>query len=52
MSLCIVCHNRPAQIPDRDKPGRPIKRICRECHVKRLQGDLKQIMAQNVPHGR
>lgn len=41
---CILCHEREATVPDRDRPGRPIKRVCRECHVKRLQDDLRRVL--------
>ena len=41
--LCEVCHARPAVLPDRERMGRPIKRICRECQSDRLTGDLKKI---------
>jgi hypothetical protein len=41
---CVICHEREARVPDRDRPGRPIKRVCRECHAERLIGDLKVIM--------
>ena len=42
--LCIICHVNPAQVPDRERMGRPIKRVCRECHRDRLVGDLQRIM--------
>jgi hypothetical protein len=42
--VCVVCRERPPVVPDRDRPGRPIKRVCRECHVARLQQDLKHIL--------
>ena len=41
---CEVCGERPAAVPDRNRMGRPIKRICRECHAARLRGDLAWIM--------
>lgn len=40
---CIVCRTRPAQVPDRERLGRPIKRVCRECHAARLRGDAKKV---------
>lgn len=43
VKLCILCHQRPAVVPDRDQMGRPIKRVCRECHAARLRGDLVEI---------
>lgn len=45
MKKCNVCRVREAQVPDREQPGRPIKRICRQCHADRLIGDLKRILA-------
>ena len=38
--LCIVCHKRPPEVPDRLQMGRPIKRVCLECHRERLEMDL------------
>lgn len=37
---CVLCHVNEAQVPDRERMGRPIKRVCRACHVDRLKGDL------------
>jgi len=37
---CIVCRVNPPTVPDRGKMGKPIKRICLQCHAKRLLGDL------------
>lgn len=42
--LCELCRERNAEVPDRNRQGRPIKRICRPCHRKRLEGDLDRIM--------
>lgn len=41
---CEVCGERPAAVPDRNRIGRPIKRICRECHAARLRGDLRKVL--------
>lgn len=41
--LCIVCRTRPAEVPDRNAMGYPIKKVCRQCHGDRLQGDLKRV---------
>lgn len=41
---CVVCHEREAQVPDRERMGRPVKRVCRECHTERLRGDLRRGM--------
>lgn len=40
---CIICGTNPATIPDRNVPGRPIKRICSRCHGLRLAGDFVEI---------
>jgi hypothetical protein len=42
--LCEICDERPAAVPDRERMGRPIKRVCRECHAQRLAGDMREIM--------
>ena len=42
--LCVVCRVRPPEVPDRERMGRPIKRVCRQCHGKRLHGDMDAIM--------
>lgn len=42
--LCIVCGERPREVPDRNKQfGRPIERVCRQCHAHRLAGDLRYV---------
>ncbi len=41
---CIICHEKEATVPDRNRPGRPIKRVCSDCHSDRLRGDLKVIL--------
>jgi hypothetical protein len=45
--LCELCHARRAAIPDRNRMGRPIKRICRECHAVRLRADLLKVLEVN-----
>lgn len=40
----IVCKEREAEVPDRNKMGSLKKRVCRECHAERLKGDLKHIL--------
>lgn len=42
--MCILCGKNPAELPDRNAPGRPIKKICRECHAERLRRDLEYIV--------
>ncbi len=44
MGLCVLCRVRPAAVPDRERIGRPVKRVCRECHAERLRGDIEKIM--------
>ena len=44
MTDCIICRKNPAEVPDREQMGRPIKRVCKKCHAARLTGDLKYIM--------
>ncbi len=41
--LCEVCHVKPATVPDRERMGRPINRVCSGCHSDRLRGDWKVI---------
>ena len=41
--LCIICRSNPAELPDRNRMGRPIKRVCRQCHRNRLYDDLRNI---------
>jgi hypothetical protein len=48
MSLCVVCRARVATVPDRNKPGRLINRLCSACHGQRLSGDLKRIVTLAV----
>ena len=47
MKLCKLCHKEPAEVPDRERMGRPIKRVCRKCHADRLGGDLAVILAEH-----
>lgn len=47
MKKCILCLRREATVPDREREGRPIKRICSECHKARLLGDIKRVLAYN-----
>ena len=41
---CELCGVEPAAVPDRNRMGRPIKRICSKCHAARLRGDLRYVM--------
>jgi len=40
---CRLCKKNEATIPDRDTPWRQTPDICRECHGKRLLGDLRAV---------
>lgn len=42
---CVLCLRRPAEVPDRERMGKPVKRVCGECHKKRLLDDIKSILA-------
>lgn len=44
--MCELCKAMPATVPDRNRPGRLINRVCAGCHSKRLQGDLQRILDQ------
>ena len=48
--MCIVCHKRPPAVPDRNVMGRPIKRVCLECHGERLRMDLLSGLARMQPN--
>jgi hypothetical protein len=42
--LCMVCHTRPAEVPDREAMGRPIKKVCGQCHGGRLALDVVAVI--------
>ena len=42
--MCEICGEKPASVPDRERMGRLINRVCLSCHALRLAGDMKQIM--------
>ena len=42
--LCEICGDLPATVPDRERIGRPINRVCSRCHRLRLAGDLELIL--------
>lgn len=47
---CNLCGLAPAEIPDRDRvPPRQTPEICRDCHAKRLRGDLVQVLTRYAP---
>lgn len=31
--LCVRCGKNKAEVPDNTRMGRPILRVCRECHM-------------------
>lgn len=41
---CEICGKNPATVPDRERMGRLVDRICERCHGLRLKGDLRKIM--------
>ena len=44
MPLCRQCKTSKAIFPDRNATGRPLKRICRDCHRQDLCADLRHIL--------
>lgn len=44
MPTCKLCGQRPATVPDRERPS-PRKSVCSECHSARLRGDLHTVLA-------
>jgi len=42
--LCEICGEKPATVPDRERMGRLINRLCGECHGMRLRGDMRRIL--------
>ena len=42
--LCEVCRKNWASVPDRNRMGRPINRICTACHQDRLKEDIGNIL--------
>jgi hypothetical protein len=42
--LCEICGEKPATVPDRERIGRLINRVCSSCHGLRLAGDMQKIM--------
>lgn len=44
--LCELCRNAPATVPDRNRTGRLVNRVCSSCHAARLRGDLANIVAE------
>jgi hypothetical protein len=48
--MCELCGKKPATVPDRERMGRLINRVCSDCHAGRLRGDLHQILASRQLH--
>jgi hypothetical protein len=42
--MCELCGKNPATVPDRNRMGRPINRVCGSCHGLRLAGDMARIL--------
>ena len=45
--MCIICRERPAELPDRNAMGRPIEKVCRQCHGDRLRGDVARVLEKH-----
>ncbi len=43
VKLCEICGIGKATVPDRNRGGRLINRVCSDCHSLRLRGDLIRI---------
>ena len=41
--MCEICGEKPATVPDRERVGRLINRVCSSCQALRLAGDMKRI---------
>lgn len=44
MSKCIVCREREAAVPDRNRLGPHVNRVCRQCHQARLMRDIARVI--------
>jgi hypothetical protein len=42
--LCEICGVNKATVPDRNRPGRLVNRLCGDCHGLRLSGDFAVIL--------
>ncbi len=40
MKMCEICGKNRATVPDRERMGRLINRVCSPCHSLRLRGDI------------
>lgn len=43
--LCKRCGEKPATVPDRDRPGRFTPAVCDDCHTRELGGDFLRAVA-------
>ena len=41
--MCNVCGKNPATVPDRNRLGRPINKVCSSCHALLLKADFARI---------
>lgn len=44
--MCELCGKNPATVPDRERMGRLINRVCLECHQNRLKMDIRVGLAR------
>lgn len=50
-TLCIICRERKATVPDRNQQGRYVNRVCGQCHAARLMEDMKFIFGSKLKTG-
>ncbi len=43
---CILCGQRPAELPDREAYPNMRKQVCAHCHAARLAADLRAVLPQ------
>ena len=46
--MCEICNKETASVPDRERMGKLINRVCRTCHAKRLTSDLAGILERRI----
>ncbi|MCI0527847.1 MAG: hypothetical protein L0Y56_10465 [Nitrospira sp.] len=49
--MCEICGDNPATVPDRERVGRLINRLCSLCHALRLAGDMRKILQLREKRG-
>ncbi len=42
---CIICHKKLATVPDRNNFPSRRKKLCSDCHSKRLANDIVNVIA-------